>query len=102
MLTLFYKPTCPFCQRVLGEAEEMGLKLNLKDITSDQTIVDELVEKGGKSQVPYLVDDERGESMYESGDIIDYLKEHYSEGNGGGSFNGVKIHKSDDTCNTCQ
>lgn len=27
--------------------------------------------------VPYLVDDERGVSMYQSGDIIVYLQEHY-------------------------
>lgn len=103
MLTLFYKPTCPFCQRVLGEVEDMGLKLNLKDISTDPTSADELFEKGGKRQVPYLEDTDRDVSMYESGDIIDYLKEHYSAAaNQSESFNGVKIHGSDDTCTSCQ
>ena len=77
MLTLFYKPTCPFCQRVLGEAESMGLQMNLRDISADTVARDELIEKGGKQMVPYLVDDERGISMYESGDIVAYLQEHY-------------------------
>jgi len=77
MLTLFYKPSCPFCQRVLAEAEDMRIKLNLKDTGTDSVALGELLEKGGKKMVPYLVDDERGVSMYESGDIIAYLQEHY-------------------------
>ena len=33
-----------------------------------------LLEKGGKSQVPFLIDSEHGMSLYESEDIIDYVK----------------------------
>ncbi len=77
MVTLYYKPTCPFCQRVLGEVEKMGLKMNLKDISADDAVTQELIERGGKRQVPYLVDEEKGTEMYESGDIINYLVEHY-------------------------
>ena len=102
MLTLFYKPTCPFCQRVLGEAEDLGITMNLRDISSDTVALDELVEKGGKRQVPYLIDEERGVSMYESGDIVAYLAEHYKNATTEKSFNGVRVHKSDDTCETCQ
>ena len=79
MLTLYYKPACPFCQRVLGEAEGLDSVLNLKDISTDTTVMDELIEKGGKKMVPYLEDTERGVSMYESGDIIAYLAEYYSQ-----------------------
>lgn len=77
MLTLFYKPTCPFCQKVTGTASEMGLELDMKDISADEAIAAELIEKGGKRQVPYLVDAERDVAMYESDEIIEYLKEHY-------------------------
>ena len=35
---------------------------------------------GGKSQFPYLVDDNTGVSMYESDDIIDYLYDKYGPG----------------------
>ena len=33
---------------------------------------------GGKTQVPFLVDPEKGVQMYESSDIIAYLDENYS------------------------
>ena len=40
----------------------------------------ELLTKGGKTQVPYLEDTQRTVSMYESLDIIKYLKENYGNG----------------------
>ena len=76
MFTLYYKPTCPFCQRVLQMSENLGVELELKDISEDESAADELVEKGGKRQVPFLVDSQTGESMYESSDIIDYMREN--------------------------
>lgn len=102
MLTLYYKPTCPFCQRVLGEVEDMGIKLRLKDISSDTVALDELIEQGGKRQVPYLVDPERGISMYESGDIIAYLNEHYKGAAAQDEFGGVKIQKVGEVCESCE
>lgn len=33
---------------------------------------------GGKQQVPFLVDTENGEMMYESDDIVAYLEENYA------------------------
>lgn len=77
MLTLYFRPTCPYCQKVRDAAAEMGIEFDLKDISADDTSADELIEKGGKRQVPYLVDTDRGVEMYESGDILMYLKEQY-------------------------
>lgn len=77
MLELYYKETCPFCQRVLQMAENLGVSFELKDIEADDAIAAELIEKGGKRQVPFLVDTDRDVSMYESADIIDYIREHY-------------------------
>jgi glutathione S-transferase len=51
--------------------------MDLKDISADDAVLDELIEKGGKKMVPFLEDTDRGVSMYESGDIIAYLTEHY-------------------------
>jgi len=42
-----------------------------------------LLEEGGKQQVPFLIDDELGKSMYESMDIITYLTENYVSINNG-------------------
>lgn len=77
MLTLYYNPTCPFCKRVLAEGEALGIEFNLKDI-HEPGVAEELIEKGGKRQMPFLIDDERGVSMYESKAIIAYLHERFS------------------------
>lgn len=102
MLTLYYKTTCGYSRRVLDAAEALGVALNLKDVMTDTVLLDELMQKGGKNQVPFLVDAERGVSMYESESIIAYLEEHYSSDEVKKNFSGVRIHKSDDACNTCQ
>ena len=59
-------------------AENLGVEFDLKDIEADDAIAAELVEKGGKRQVPYLVDTEKDVSMYESNDIIDYIRDNYA------------------------
>jgi len=77
MLTLYRKIGCPYCTRVLATARELDLTLAEKNI-ADPGVADELVALGGKRQVPFLVDDARGVSMYESGDIIEYLRVNYA------------------------
>lgn len=74
------KPSCPYCQRVLRANEDLKLSLNLIDISANSAKRSELIEKGGKGQVPYLEDTTRNISLYESLDIIDYLKEQYGNG----------------------
>jgi|SRR3989344_664497 len=76
MLTLYVKTGCPFCAAVLRKVEELGLAIEEKNI-ADDTVATELIARGGKRQVPYLVDSERATEMYESGDIVDYLDTHY-------------------------
>ncbi len=102
MLTLYYRPSCPYCQAVLGEIEALSIKVTLKDISADPALIDELVKLGGKKQVPYLVDTERGEKMYESQDIIAYLNEHCNIPQVSNSFGGLRIHQSPEVCDTCQ
>ncbi len=77
MLTLYVKTGCPFCHKVLDAGEELGITFDEKNITDD-TIAAELVARGGKRQVPYLVDTDRTVEMYESDDIVAYLQAHYS------------------------
>ena len=72
MLILYTKTGCPFCARVLSHVVERGISLEERDIGNEENLA-ELMEKGGKRQVPFLVDTDTGISMYESGDIIKYL-----------------------------
>ncbi|MFI5260489.1 MAG: glutathione S-transferase N-terminal domain-containing protein [Candidatus Paceibacteria bacterium] len=78
MLTLYVRTGCPFCHRVLAAAEELGISFDERNI-ADRAVAEELITRGGKQQVPYLFDAERGVEMYESEDIVAYLKEHYAK-----------------------
>lgn len=80
MLNLYVKTGCPYCMRVLDANETIKAPLVLRNISEDAALRAELVEKGGKSQAPYLEDTDRGVAMYESNDIIEYLKENYGNG----------------------
>ncbi len=76
MLILYIKTGCPFCHKVLDAGRELGISFEEKNI-ADDAVADELVARGGKRQVPYLVDNERGVEMYESDVIVAYLQEHH-------------------------
>jgi len=102
MLTLYYKPTCHYSQDVLGEAEDLGVQLKLKDITSDPAYGDELVLQGGKHQVPFMIDTEHGVKLYESPEIIAHLREFYKDASKGKTFGGLRVHQSEEICDSCQ
>lgn len=78
MLTLYHNSTCPFYHRVLDTIQELGLEVEERDI-GDSAVADELMARGGKLQVPYLFDSAQNVGMYESMDIIAYLREHYAQ-----------------------
>ena len=71
-LILYVKTGCPWCEKVLAFASEKGIQFELRNI-SDAKVAEELITRGGKRQVPYLVDLENATEMYESADIIEYL-----------------------------
>ena len=73
MFDLYIMETCPYCKKVMTFLEEKGVKYNKIDI-ADKSSEDALIQAGGKRQVPFLVDRERNIQMYESADIIEYIK----------------------------
>ncbi|HUY62224.1 MAG TPA: glutathione S-transferase N-terminal domain-containing protein [Candidatus Paceibacterota bacterium] len=78
MLTLYVKTGCPFCARVLATGQELGIDFDQKNI-ADDAVAAELIARGGKRQVPYLVDADNGVEMYESADIDAYLRAHHAK-----------------------
>ena len=73
--------TCPFCLRVRHVVMKFGLNIRIKNIRKDHHAREELICGGGKSTAPCLRIDENNEKtkwMYESKDIISYLKEHFA------------------------
>ena len=77
-LILYVKTGCPWCQKVLDFATENGIQFELRNI-AEQPVAEELIKRGGKRQVPYLVDEKNAKEMYESADIIEYLKKRLTE-----------------------
>ena len=73
MLDLYILQTCPYCKKVMAFFDENGVKYNKVDI-ADKAAEESLIQMGGKRQVPFLVDKERNIQMYESSDIIEYIK----------------------------
>ena len=73
MLDLYILETCPYCKKVMNFLNENNTLYNKIDIT-DKTAEETLIRIGGKRQVPFLVDKDRNIQMYESNDIIEYVK----------------------------
>ena len=73
MLLLYTKKGCPFCEKVLSAAGKLGITVHERNIADEENLK-ELMEKGGKRQVPFLIDTDANISIYESDDIVKYLK----------------------------
>lgn len=71
-LTLYYFPSCPYCHVVLDCLSRLGRAIPMRNIQSETGARDDLLEIGGKGQVPCLVID--GKPLYESNDIVRWLE----------------------------
>ena len=69
-MVLYYKPTCPFCHKVLAFMEHEDIDMPMCD-TLEPGVKDDLIRIAGKGQVPCLIVD--GVPMFESDDIIRFL-----------------------------
>ncbi len=70
-MALYFKPTCPYCLKVLNYMRANDIEMEMRD-TFDAGNRDELMRLNGTTQVPCLVVD--NEPMLESDDIIEYLQ----------------------------
>ena len=69
---LFVGTACPHCSKVENFLEENNIELEIVNINENRDAMMELIQNGGKRQVPCLFHD--GEYLYESNDIIEFLK----------------------------
>ena len=74
-LVLYSMESCPFCQVVLTYLNDNNITLEIRDIIQQSEYRAELIEKGGKSQVPCLLINDT--PLYESMDIIKWFKDTY-------------------------
>lgn len=73
-LKLYYMEACPFCKKVIRYMEKNHIDVELVDIRANTDNYKELIEIGGKDQVPMLLTD--GKPLYESSDIIKWFKDN--------------------------
>lgn len=109
MITLYVKSNCRFSAKAIASLKEHNVPYTEKNI-SDPKVLAELIELGGKRQVPFLDDDSRTPylidddvDMYESNAIVRYVEEKYSKG-GGEKKAGITLYVSDDAdiCEACE
>lgn len=75
---LYYYDSCPYCQRVLATINSVNVEVELRNVLDDARHSKEQRAATGRTTVPCLriQDATLGEDhwMYESGDIMRYLK----------------------------
>jgi len=73
-LVLYQTAFCPYCIRVRRFLSQNNIAIPTRDITLNSGARRELIEAGGKGQVPALMID--GQVLYESNDIIEWVKQN--------------------------
>ncbi|MDO5725616.1 MAG: glutathione S-transferase N-terminal domain-containing protein [Tissierellia bacterium] len=75
-LALYVSEVCPYCRKVEKFMDENNIEIEIRDISKDKTFRNDVIKYGGMLQVPMLLIGDKG--MYESSDIINYLKEKFN------------------------
>ncbi|MEC9483627.1 MAG: glutathione S-transferase N-terminal domain-containing protein [Halomonas sp.] len=78
-LALYLTQSCPFCIKVRREMERLQLPIELRDVARHPDYRREQVEATGRGTVPCLriADDEQDRWMYESDEIVRYLRRRF-------------------------
>jgi glutathione S-transferase len=77
-LVLWNMEGSPYCRKVREALSELDLEYVVRNVPKGSPKRAELVARGGKMQVPYLVDPNDGRELYESDDIVAYLRQQYA------------------------
>ncbi|WP_306059130.1 glutathione S-transferase N-terminal domain-containing protein [Natronococcus wangiae] len=86
MLELYQAEGCGYSQKVRKTLTGLGVSYVVHNPrsaageTRNKQTHNELRLLGGKDQIPFLVDRDRGVTMYKNDDIVDYLRTHYRRG----------------------
>ena len=81
-LTLYNMEGSPYCRKVREALSELDLECVVRNLPKGSPKRAALAERGGKVQVPYLVDPNTRFETYESDDIVAYLEREYGPGRG--------------------
>ena len=73
MIDLFILESCPYCQKVMDFMKDNQIKYHKFDTINSDNVL-RLLTIGGKDQVPFLYNENTNDKIYESDDIIAYVK----------------------------
>ena len=76
-MMVFVREHCAFSKAVLEHLDALKLTEVERKYIEDPKVERELMARGGRIQVPFLVDDET--EIYDSDLILHYLDEHYAK-----------------------
>jgi glutathione S-transferase len=84
MLELYQAERCQYSANVRETLTDLGVSYVVHNPrsaageTRNEQTHDQLRTLGGEDQIPFIIDHQRGVTMYESNDIVAYLEEHYA------------------------
>ncbi|MFC7006581.1 glutathione S-transferase N-terminal domain-containing protein [Halalkalicoccus salilacus] len=84
MLELYQAEDCPYSQDVRETMTDLGLSYVAHNPRThegelkNETTREAMEAIGGEDQIPFLVDTECGETIYESDEIVEHLEEYHS------------------------
>jgi glutathione S-transferase len=79
LLELWSFEASPFCRIVREKLCTLEIPYWLHNVARGSPGRDAFVRRSGKMMVPFLVDPNTGQAMFESADIVRYLDDHYGE-----------------------
>ncbi|WP_119821292.1 glutaredoxin family protein [Halalkaliarchaeum desulfuricum] len=79
-VTLYALDGCPFCEDVHEALEEADVTYDTHWVEALHSERNEVKRASGQRGVPVLVDEERGVTMCESENVLEYVEETLAEG----------------------
>lgn len=83
-MTLYRLHGCPYCERIVRLLDRYGLSYRSKFVAGEHSRRNAVKRVAGTRSVPVLVDADRGVTMAESANIVEYLERTYGDPDAGG------------------
>jgi glutathione S-transferase len=84
-MTLYRLHGCPYCERVVRLLDRYGLSYRSTFVAGEHSRRNAVKRVAGTRSVPVLVDADRGVTMAESANIVEYLERTYGDPEAGSS-----------------
>ena len=77
-VTLYQLDGCPFCEKVADRLDEVGIDYETIWVDAMHSDRNEVKRVSGQRGVPVLVDEDRGVTMAESDNIVEFVDRTYA------------------------